>query len=212
MQRPPRKVSNKWIMEAIVAGGRSENLGQVRFGPAFEVAIEQQVPGCSVIGKPIKNLHYSPPSIGDVDHMDMQPTKARERTGKFDMTRPRDRNLSIRCRAWGLRPKLRSGPFTRRQRKNRPPAVRGELPRVSLFEMDRCGRPSERQDAPVCRMRPIRRLQRGSKPQQWRLNRSFASHAAAHRAPVVDTGCIRVLATCSPILRPMSWPTRTENR
>ena len=60
MQRPPRKASNKWIMESIVAGGPSENLGLVRFGPAFEVAIEQQVPGCSVIGGPIKNLHYSP--------------------------------------------------------------------------------------------------------------------------------------------------------
>ena len=32
------------------------------------------------------------------------------------------------------------------------------------------------------------------------------------RATVVVTGSIRFFTTCSPILRPMSWPTRTENR
>jgi len=36
--------------------------------------------------------------------MDMQPSKARERTGKFDMACPRDRGLGIRCRVWALDP------------------------------------------------------------------------------------------------------------
>jgi len=77
---------------------------QVGFRPALEVAIEQQVPGRCVIGRPIKNLHYSPPSIADVDLMDRQPSKTCERIGKFDMARARDRGHSIRCLVWVLDP------------------------------------------------------------------------------------------------------------
>jgi hypothetical protein len=56
-------------METIAGGRRSEDLGQIGLGPAFAVAIEEQIPGCSVIRKTINELHHVPASFGYVNHM-----------------------------------------------------------------------------------------------------------------------------------------------
>lgn len=93
------------------------------------------------------------------------------------------------------------GPFIRRQRKNRLPAGRAKLLRALLFEMDRYGCPSERQDAPAYWRRPTLQWQPGSKPQQRRTNRSFSSEPlpsceldwTAH--PSVERGASSSVAT-----------------
>jgi hypothetical protein len=69
MQRPPRKTSNEWIVETVARTCRSENLDQVGLGPPFEVAIEERVPGFSVIRKTIKGRRHVPVGRRYLRHM-----------------------------------------------------------------------------------------------------------------------------------------------
>ena len=67
-------------------------IAAAKFPARPAAAIEEQIPGCSVIRKTINELHHVPASFGYVNYMAacVITLKGHERTGEFDMA-PRDR-------------------------------------------------------------------------------------------------------------------------
>ena len=49
-----------WIVETVARTCTSENLDQIGLGPPFEVAIEERIPGLSVIRKTINDRRHVP--------------------------------------------------------------------------------------------------------------------------------------------------------